>query len=308
MKSLEPSVAVGETPSWVVLPNVSASVEAFPGTSVLDFFVHRFPFVSPASWAQRFESGLIRDSAGRTVAGYMLFALLAGQKLSYFRVVEDELVIPFHEQIIFEDDRIVVADKPHFLPVQPAGRYLTHTLLARLQKRLNLPELTPAHRIDQGTAGLVLLIKKPELRGAYQKLFRDHLIAKTYQAIAPFRAALAFPMLRCTRIVDAAHFMQMQEVDGVANSETAIDLLDQDKNWARYQLKPRTGKRHQLRVQMSALGIPIQNDPIYPELLPQADELDFARPLKLLAKGLAFVDPVSGELRQFESGTQLDYS
>ncbi len=297
--------SAAELPSWVVLPSLSASADAF--ACVLDFFVQRFPYVAPANWAQRFESGLVRDAAGRAVAGSLPFATLAGQKLSYFRVVETELEIPFHEHILFEDDGIVVADKPHFLPVQPAGRYLTQTLLARLQKRLNLPELTPAHRIDQGTAGLVLLVKRPELRGAYQKLFREQVIAKTYQAIAPFHAELAFPMLRRTRIVDAAHFMQMHEVEGVPNSETELDLLEQDGNWARYQLKPHTGKRHQLRVQMCALGIPIQNDPIYPELLPQADELDFSRPLKLLAKGLAFVDPVSGQLRQFESGLRLDF-
>ncbi len=300
MKSLEP-----ELPSWVVLPALSANVDAF--ASVFDFFVYRFPYVSPVSWAERFESGLVRDTAGRAIEISERFAPFAGQKLSYFRVVEDELEIPFQEQIIFEDAAIVVADKPHFLPVQPAGRYLAQTLLTRLQKRLNLPELAPAHRIDQGTAGLVLLIKRPELRGAYQKLFREHAIAKTYQAIAPFRAELSFPMLRRTRIVDAAHFMQMQEVDGAANSETEIDLLERNANCARYQLKPRTGKRHQLRVQMSALGIPIQNDPIYPKLLPQTDEFDFMRPLKLLAKDLAFVDPISGEFRQFESGLTLAF-
>ncbi len=296
-----------EAPSWVVLPRLGVDGEQPAWISVLDFFVHRFPFVPPASWAQRFESGLVRDVTGRAVAASLPFAMLAGQKLSYFRVVEDELEIPFVEQILFEDDRIVVADKPHFLPVQPAGRYLAQTLLTRLQKRLNLPELTPAHRIDQGTAGLVLFIKRPEHRDAYQKLFREREIAKTYQAIAPFRAELVFPMLRCTRIVDAAHFMQMQEVAGIVNSETEISLLEHDTNWARYQLKPVTGKRHQLRVQMSALGIPIQNDPIYPQLLPQADELDFSRPLKLLAKCLAFVDPVSGESREFESGLKLDF-
>ena len=277
----------------------------------MDFFVTRFPYVAPAIWRQRFDAGLVCDVAGRAVAGSLPFAALAGQKLSYFRVVEAELEIPFHEQIIFEDERIVVADKPHFLPVQPAGRYLAQTLLSRLQKRLKLPELTPAHRIDQGTAGLVLLVKNPELRGAYQRLFRDHAIKKTYQAIAPFRAELVFPMLRQSRIVDAVHFMQMQEVAGLANSETELDLLERSPNtndsWARYQLKPRTGKRHQLRVQMSALGIPIQNDPIYPELLAQAETLDFTRPLKLLAKHLAFVDPISSEARQFESKLALNF-
>ena len=300
-----------ELPSWVVLPSVNAIGAPHPTNSVLEFFVHRFPYVSSATWAQRFESGLVRDKAGRAVAGSQPFAPLAGQKLSYFRVVDDELESPFHEQIVFEDENIVVADKPHFLPVQPAGRYLTQTLLSRLQKRLKLPELTPAHRIDQGTAGLVLLVKQPELRGAYQRLFREHAIIKTYQAIAPFRADLAFPMLRQTRIVDAAHFMQMQEVAGCANSETELDLLERSPKtpelWARYQLKPRTGKRHQLRVQMSALGIPIQNDPIYPELLAQPDELDFTRPLKLLAQGLAFVDPVSGVAQQFASGLTLNF-
>jgi tRNA pseudouridine32 synthase / 23S rRNA pseudouridine746 synthase len=99
--------------------------------------------------------------------------------------------------------------------------------------------------------------------------------------------------------------MQMAEVDGAPNSETEISLLGHSGDWARYQLKPRTGKRHQLRVQMSALGIPIQNDPIYPQLLAHAKTLEFTLPLKLLAYSLAFQDPVTLQPRYFASNRNL---
>ncbi len=286
-------------PSWIVLPAHSGH------TSVFDFFCQHFPHISSADWQMRFAAGLVRDTAGQPIASERTFSSLAKQKLSYFRAVQAEQEIPFKEEIVFQDEHILVADKPHFLPVQPAGRYLEQTLLTRLQRHCNLPELAPAHRIDQGTAGLVLLIKQPAQRGAYQQLFRDREIEKTYHAIAPFRAELTFPMLRKTRLVDGAHFMQMAEVDGVANSETEISLLQHVGDCARYQLKPYTGKRHQLRVQMSALGIPIQNDPIYPQLLAHADTLDFTRPLKLLAYSLTFQDPVTGQARYFASNRSL---
>jgi tRNA pseudouridine32 synthase/23S rRNA pseudouridine746 synthase len=97
--------------------------------------------------------------------------------------------------------------------------------------------------------------------------------------------------------------MQMCEVAGKPNSETAIALLESKAGLARYGLSPLTGKKHQLRAHMAALGIPIVNDRIYPKLRPasSAVESDYSQPLQLLAKSLMFTDPLSGEPRHFES-------
>jgi len=203
----------------------------------------------------------------------------------------------------------VVADKPHFLPVTPGGRYVQQTLLVRLQRQLGLPQLAPLHRIDRETAGLVLLAVNPAERGAYHALFSGRTMHKTYEAIAPATDAWTWPHTRRSRIVEhPTDFYRMNEVAGEPNSETRIDVLERRGDWARYALEPVTGKRHQLRVHMNALGLPIVGDQLYPTVLHGPDEEeDFSVPLRLLAKGMAFTDPVTGENRQFESGLGLDW-
>lgn len=275
--------------------------------AVCDFFCAHFARVDSQIWRHRFEQGLIQDPSGVALTLLSKFVDYAGQVLSYRREVINERPIPFTEQILFESEQILVADKPHFLPVTPVGAYVEQTLLRRLQRHSKNSDLIPAHRIDQGTAGLVLLVKQKAHRAAYQALFRTHQIEKTYHAVAPFCPELVFPMRRCTRLVDAEHFMQMQEVEGPANCETDIVMLERlADGHALYQLQPKTGKRHQLRTQMSALGIPILNDPIYPVLKTAEEALDFAKPLKLLAQRLRFVDPVTGISHDFSSSFSLD--
>jgi tRNA pseudouridine32 synthase/23S rRNA pseudouridine746 synthase len=248
-------------------------------------------------------------------------AYLGGQHLYYFRHVEAEPLIPFDEVVLYQDEHLVVADKPHFLPVTPSGRYVQETLLVRLKNKLGLPELSPLHRLDRDTAGLVLFGVQAKDRGAYQQMFHDRQVHKTYEAIAPYfadREDLQLPMTYESRLEDSDIYMQMHEVAGTPNSRTQIALqsiLPARPNGARagerlasYELKPVTGKRHQLRVHMNALGIPILNDGIYPTLTPEQlvmTEADYAKPLQLLAKRLVFVDPITKVERVFESQRRL---
>lgn len=227
-------------------------------------------------------------------------------KLFYYRSVAIEPEIPFTETVLFQDDFLVVADKPHFLPVTPAGRYVQQTLLVRLKRKLGIETLAPMHRIDRDTAGLVLFTIQPGTRDAYQRLFRERDVEKTYEAIAPWRSDLQLPMVHRSRLIESAQFMQMREAPGTPNAETAIDVIEVRGDRARYQLRPHSGRKHQLRAHMNALAIPIINDRIYPVLQPHAVEgEDFARPLQLLAKKIAFTDPVTGVARSFESKRQL---
>jgi len=174
----------------------------------------------------------------------------------------------------------------------------------RLRRQLDLPHLTPVHRIDRDTAGLVLFSLQPSTRGAYHALFRDQHIDKTYAAVAPWRSDLVFPLTRHSRLVPGTPFFRTQEVPGPPNSLTHIEVKAVQGAWARYQLKPVTGKRHQLRVHMAALGLPLRNDPFYPEVC-DAPEGDYSRPLQLVAQRLEFTDPLSGAQRRFESTKPL---
>ena len=210
--------------------------------------------------------------------------------------------------MLYRDAFLVVADKPHFLPVTPAGGYLQETLLVRLKRSLGIDTLAPMHRIDRDTAGIVLFTIQPSTRDRYQGLFRERAVHKQYEAIAPWRPELTFPFEYSSRLGESPAFMQMQEIEGTPNSATRIALLEVRGAFARYSLQPTTGQKHQLRVHMASLGMPIVNDRIYPELQPAPSSgqvRDYNNPLQLLARSLAFTDPVTGEERFFESRRRL---
>lgn len=270
----------------------------------LDFLAQRFPGVDRDQWRARIDSGDVLDEHGATVNATTPYR--ANSKLFYYRFVGNEPHIPFAETVLFQDDLMVVADKPHFLPVTPAGRYVQETLLVRLKRTLGIDTLAPMHRIDRDTAGLVLFTVQPHTRDAYQALFREQRIEKTYVAIAPWRADLTLPTIYRSRLVASNAFMQMQAVLGDANALTGIEIDALKGALARYILRPLTGQKHQLRAHMAALGIPIVNDRIYP-LLHASDAIapDYSQPLQLLAKSIAFVDPITGQSRAFTSGRTL---
>lgn len=293
-----PAARRGVGPSSVVLPQTPDAAES----TVLDFLGRRFAHIGRSAWAQRMADGSVCTAEGETLAPDAPYR--AGLRIHYFRALASEAPIPLQEAVLYRDAHLLVADKPHFLPVIPSGKYLHETLLVRLKQRLGLDDLVPLHRLDRDTAGLVLFSLNPATRNAYYRLFRTHAVHKHYEAIAPWNPNLAWPLTRRSRIGASAHFMQQTEVHGAPNSWTDITPLEVHGAWARYALRPHTGQRHQLRVHMAALGLPIAGDGIYPVLTPEAAP-DYARPLQLLARRLAFTDPVSGQARCFESRHRL---
>lgn len=273
-----------------------------PWANVLDFLATRFASVPTAVWEHRLRAGDVVDDQGQRIAADTPFA--AGRRLYYYRAVEQEPHIPFEAVVLWQDEHLLVVDKPHFLPVMPSGKYLQETVLIRLKNAMGLDALSPIHRIDRDTAGLVLFSKQLATRGAYQDLFRLRQVDKTYECNAPWNPKLPWPIRRESRIVPSDHFMQQKEVDGIPNALTHITPMEVLGSVARYALKPVTGQRHQLRVHMAALGLPLVGDGIYPTLTPEGSA-DYEQPLQLLAKRIAFVDPQSGERREFHSKRKL---
>jgi tRNA pseudouridine32 synthase / 23S rRNA pseudouridine746 synthase len=273
--------------------------------TVLDCLCARFPQISRDTWLQRMARGLVLDDQDRPLGPQAAYR--EALRVQYFREIENERKIPFQARIVYQDQHLLVADKPHFLPVMPAGDYAEETLLTRLVRETGNPHLAPLHRIDRHTAGLVLFSAEPASRGAYQALFRERRIDKRYQAIAPALQQYQFPLHRHSRLEKGEPFFRMQEVNGAPNSETLLEVLERNGELWRYRLFPVTGKQHQLRVHMAALGAPICNDTFYPQLNDEKGVDDFTRPLKLLAHSLEFADPLSGEARDFESGIKLDW-
>ena len=291
-----PPTLNGVGPSCVILP-------AGNWVTIAEFLLHRFPGVTPEIWYARFEAGNVTHADGTPVNALSPFQ--PQSRIYYYRSIEGEPRIPFDEVLLFQDDYLVVADKPHFLPVIPSGRYLQETLLVRLKRKLGIDTLAPIHRIDRETAGLVVFTLQPSTRRNYQDLFLEKSVQKKYEAIAPRRPELNFPLTYRSRLEDhGEHFMQVREITGEPNSETIIEVLEEKGDSARYGLTPITGRKHQLRAHCAALGIPIYNDRIYPKLLAENTD-DYARPLQLLAKSVAFRDPITGKERIFTSERKL---
>ena len=286
-----PPARNGVGPSCIGLPAGS-----WPTT--LDFLTERFGAIPRNVWQQRMHQGDVVDEHGMQLTPDSAYQ--GHRRVYYYRAVPDERRIPFDEVIVFQDEQLIVVDKPHFLPVMPSGGYLLETVLVRLKQKLGIDTLVPIHRIDRDTAGLVMFSVQPETRAAYHALFSQRKVKKTYEAIAPWREGLGLPMTRESRIVEAGHFMLQHEVSGAPNALTHIDVLEVRGDLARYQLRPVTGKRHQLRVHMAALGLPILGDGLYPTLTPEG-QVDYAHPLQLLAKSIEFIDPINASIRHFES-------
>ena len=285
----------GVSPSCVGLP-------AGSWPTFTDFLAERFPAISRQTWLERMAAGLVADEFGGPVTAQRPYQ--GHMRLYYYRALPVEARIPFEAAVLYQDEHLVVADKPHFLPVTPSGHYLQETLLVRLKNQLGIDSLIPIHRIDRETAGLVLFCIRPEERDAYQALFRRHEVVKHYEAIAPWQPDLQFPLRRKTRIVEDDPFFRQRETPGEANSETLVEVLQVRGERALYGLSPVTGKKHQLRVHMNALGLPICNDRMYPPVEVTPDD-DYAQPLQLLARSIAFTDPLTGQVRRFVSRLSL---
>ncbi|MER6774038.1 RluA family pseudouridine synthase [Streptomyces bacillaris] len=299
--------SVGPLPQRDGIDAVRVRLPEGPGgawSTVGEYLVARFGgAIGAERVAAMLDAGRFVGADGVPVRGGEPYA--AGLSLWFHRDFAPEEPVPFPLGIVYQDAHLVVADKPHFLATTPRGRHITQTAVARLRRELGVPALQPAHRLDRLTAGLVLFVVRPEERGAYQTLFRDRLVRKEYEAVAPYDPELALPRTVRSRIVKERGVLAAREEPGEANSESRVELVEHRGALGRYRLVPATGRTHQLRVHMNALGVPIVHDPLYPVVEPEGAGEDWDRPLQLLARRLEFTDPVSGEPRRFVSGLRL---
>ncbi|MDA3631039.1 RluA family pseudouridine synthase [Saccharopolyspora sp. WRP15-2] len=269
--------------------------------TVRDHLVDRIPKLAPERIEAMLREGLIVGVDGPLGLDA---PFVPGAFIWFHRDLPVETPVPFAIDVLHRDEHLLVVDKPHFLATTPRGGHVQETALVRLRRELDLPQLSPAHRLDRLTAGLVMFVITPQHRGAYQTLFHDRLVHKEYEAVAGFDPDLELPRTVRSRIHKQRGVLAAEEVPGEPNSETRVELVDRRGDLGRYRLLPRTGRTHQLRVHLNGLGIPIVGDELYPVVRERAAD-DFGEPLQLLAKVLEFTDPISGERRRFESRRTL---
>ena len=306
-----------------------------PWETALDYMMHRWGHIDPQGIEDRFDAGEIVGAAG--VALDRATPLQDHTFIWYYRTLPPETRIPVELTILHQDDHLLVVDKPHFLPTTPGGTYIQESALVRLRNQLGLPDLIPMHRLDRMTAGILLLSTNPETRGKYQVLFEKRQVQKEYECVsaaepAPGHPVVDFPVVVRNRMTKSRSYLLAEVIDGEPNAETRIERLRTfdatvatDANAhvsgetdggplgsnngspgrrALYRLEPHSGKTHQLRVHMASLGLGIVNDAFYPELLDKAPD-DYTKPLQLLARGIRFIDPISGTPVEYRSGLNL---
>lgn len=292
-------MGIAKHPCVVTMPQAP-----WPYPTMLDFLRDRFPAVLPAIWEKRLAEGKVLDEKAHAITADTPYKPLG--RIFYYREVANEPVIPFQEKILFLDDELLVACKPHFLPVTPGGRYVDQCLLNRLRLATGIEDLAPLHRIDRETAGLVLFSVNKKSRGRYGRLFLSGQVEKTYQAVAA-----CLPSLQATswdvanRLEPGEPWFRMQAATGSVNARSTIRLVEVREGLGRFILHPHTGKTHQLRVHMSGIGYGILHDRYYPKLQAEREEADFHLPLQLVAQMLRFRDPCTGRNREFVSDRQL---
>lgn len=296
-------MVIASRPSKITLPQENKGWR-----TVLEFLAHHFPLIKEDVWLERIDKGKVHWLSGEAISIETPFK--ASQIICYYREVQDEPEIPFLHKIIYQDEHILVADKPHFLPVTPGGKYVNECLLERLRKQNKLPNIVPMHRLDRETAGLVIFSINQQSRGTYCQLFAEQQISKIYRAIAELPDAILQQQLPQhwkieNRLEKSKPAFTMHEVKGEINAQSKISLIETKEQLGLFELKPITGKTHQLRLHMMKIGTPILNDKFYPKLLPEQPD-NFDKPLQLLAKKLSFKDPLTGKLHIFKSKYQLE--
>ena len=293
-------MGIAKHPSVVTLPPAR---EPYP--SIVEFLNRTFPAISRDRWTQRVREGKVLNDRGEPITADTPYS--PSKRIFYFREVESEPVIPFSERILFQDDELLVACKPHFLPVIPGGRYVEECLLNRLRNQTGKTDLAPLHRLDRETAGIVIFSVNPKTRGPYHELFMRGAVEKIYHALAEVRQLPPEnPWTVENRIVRGEPRFRMKIVPGVVNARSQIKLLEVKNKRGLFRLQPATGKTHQLRLHMSGLGFGIINDRVYPDLQPETED-NFDKPLQLLAKQIRFHDPIVGAVRTFRSKRELQW-
>ncbi len=233
----------------------------------------------------------------------------------FHRDLSHEATVPGEIHVVHRDEHLVVIDKPAFLSTIPRGKHVQQSVVVRMRDELGLPELSPLHRLDRVTSGLLIMATEKRWRGAYQTMFQRGEVHKTYRALAAVLPdhERELPVVVRNHLRKERGRMQAEVVpDAPANAESLIELESEfraapgaEKNpQGVYRLSPRTGRTHQLRMHMWGLGVPISGDPLYPVVQDVAID-NFETPLQLLASEVQFDDPLSHESRHFVSVRRL---
>ncbi|MDK8340892.1 MAG: pseudouridine synthase [Winkia sp. UMB3164B] len=251
--------------------------------TLLQWMQQRYEKLDATELKKLFAQGAFVNSAGDALGADTPSELIR-QGVYFYRPIADEVDTPIEVPVLAQTENWIAVDKPAGLATMPRGAFVARSVTVALRRQERNDEPVPAHRLDRPTAGVLLFTKRKQVRGAYQKLFEERKVQKSYRLLAP-TASLPDSFSFEARIyrVDGQHRVGVAHT-GEANSYTKFRRLSKRGNISLYEARPQTGKMHQIRAHMAALGAPLVGDRLYGW---EGEQV----PLQLLAHSLSFGDP-----------------
>lgn len=189
-----------------------------------------------------------------------------GETVRLFRPPFEEPEVPLHFGVLFEDESVLAIDKPAGLPVHPSATYHHNTLTALLRQRFGNDPPRIAHRLDRETSGLLICGRTPDSERTLKLGFENRKVTKRYLAIVRGRmpedeGRIALPM---DNAKEGLHILMEVVPEGEGSpSVTEYRVVARTDEATLVSLAPQTGRQHQLRVHLSAIGFPIIGDKLY---------------------------------------------
>ncbi|TVP96951.1 MAG: sulfurtransferase [Planctomycetaceae bacterium] len=300
-----------QLPGCVPYPNVRAMhvPRALAGLSALDYLTRFYPGIDRAGWQEALANSAVRYR-GEAIDAET--AVREGQRLEHHEGIVVEPAVATDIRILFEDESIVVIDKPAPLPVHPCGRFNRNSLESFLAQAYRPEKLRMAHRLDANTSGLMVFSRKFSIAQKLQDQFHQRTVEKRY--LASVHGLPPHDAFVCREPIGreaGEHGARTIDAGGLV-AETGFRVLRRMADGTSLLLvEPLTGRTNQIRVHLWHLGIPIVGDSLYlpgRQLGNQATRVADSAPMCLHAWALAFDHPLTGERLRLRSSRQLAWA
>jgi len=269
-------------------------------TALLDYLSGRFTYHGRDKWEGLAAQGRITVNG---LAARACETVAPGDMIAYDPGEFEEPAADLSYRIVFEDEWLLGIDKPGNLLVHRAGRSFRNNLMYQLRyvHAPPYPAAHAAHRLDRGTSGVVCVAKNVEVLTALGRQFAEGKVDKTYLAVvrgAPEARELNFPVGKISEPAPSCRHGVVQGGKAARTLITGVQRLGHQHSLV--TVRPLTGRTHQIRVHLAAIGAPIVGDRLYGEGGEQ-----FSRHA-LHCASLSFVHPVTGHECRIEAETPGD--
>lgn len=292
------------------------------GWGLVDYLAHRFTYQTREKWEHDVKEGLL--VVNRKPSFSLQTVLSVGDIIVYKMPHRAEPPVEKNFSILYEDDDLLVVDKPGGLPCHPGGRYFRHTLWALISDGLGIDNLSLVNRLDRETSGVVLIAKNKKAARHCNRQFAERKVLKRYQVLVEGcfspgeqNAVGYLDMDPASAIRKKRRFYQLDAEESLPSDMKQCNTFFSRQKVANglslLEAVPRTGRHHQIRASLYSLGFPVVGDKMYgvdenfflrfiEDKLTQTDKEKLRMDRQALhASSLAILHPANGQRLQFSA-------